>query len=85
MSKRKMGRYTIHKDSFDSSFDLVRRVVSEAPPVNVEYDFSRNCFIYTAVSNHFDELGEMEIAPMYSVIITEMDSSHPVVTFKRGY
>ena len=75
MNNRKIGKFEVSKWFLDTEWGQVAEIFSQLKivPVDVEYRYDKDNFIYTALCEQFEEVPLGESIPEYQIIIDRQE------------
>ena len=71
LAERRFGRFMFSNAILESCPTAMQKIFSKVIPVNVTFDYARNVFEVTGISEHFDTVEEMHTIPFYAVQVRQ--------------
>lgn len=75
MNNRKIGIFEISKRFLDTEWRQVAEIFSQLKivPIDVEYRYNRDSFMYTALCEQFEKVPLGETIPKYTIIVKRQE------------
>jgi len=61
----RIGTFLIGQQIFENDLEIVRMVIAQVIVIKCEFDYASRSFVYTALSEKFEEVKQGKMAPHY--------------------